>query len=93
MTCVKAQIHAMRVMSANHLRKNLAATLDGLASGPGPVLITRAGQPAAVLMSLDDYASDEETNHLLRSPENRRYLLEAIAELDAGRGIIRELLE
>jgi hypothetical protein len=35
----------------------------------------------------------EETTYLLRSPANTRQLLESIAELEAGNGTERELLE
>ena len=43
--------------------------------------ITRdKGKPAAVLMSLEDFASYEETRYLLKSPVNAARLLESIAE-------------
>ncbi|PRC47538.1 type II toxin-antitoxin system prevent-host-death family antitoxin, partial [Mycobacterium sp. ITM-2017-0098] len=48
-----------------------------------PVRITsRAGD--AVLMSADDYDSWQETVYLLRSPENARRLMEAVARDKAG---------
>jgi antitoxin YefM len=84
----------MRVKTSTDLRKNLAATLDQVTDDHTPVLITReGGKPAAVLISLEDYTSMEETNYLLRSPENRRRLLESIAELDVGKGVVRDLIE
>jgi len=46
-----------------------------------------------VMISLEDYQALEETAYLLRSPKNARRLLESIAELEAGRGTERELLE
>jgi antitoxin YefM len=45
------------------------------------------------MISLEDYQALEETAYLLRSPKNARRLLESIAELEAGRGTKRELLE
>jgi antitoxin YefM len=86
---------AMRSTSYSDLRKNLAARLDEVADDRAPLLITReGGKPAAVLMSLEDFASYEETQHLLRSPRNAERLLKAIGELDAGtNGQERELLE
>jgi antitoxin YefM len=45
------------------------------------------------MMSLEDYESLEETSYLLRSPKNARRLLESIAELEAGGGTERELIE
>ena len=45
------------------------------------------------MMSLEDYQAMEETTYLLRSPANARQLLESIAELEAGNGIERDLIE
>ena len=85
----------MRTTSYSDLRKNLAARLDEVADDRAPLLITRErGKPAAVLMSLEDFASYEETQHLLNSPRNAERLLKAIRELVAGtNGRERELLE
>lgn len=85
---------AMRTTSYSDLRKNLAATLDRVSEDHEPVLITRdKGKPAAVLMSLEDFASYEETAHLLQNPRNAERLLKAVAELDAGGGAERKLAE
>jgi len=84
----------MRATSYSELRKSLAATLDRVNADHEPVIITRdRGKPAAVLMSLEDYASFEETRYLLRSPANAERLLSAVAELEAGRGVERTLEE
>jgi PHD/YefM family antitoxin component YafN of YafNO toxin-antitoxin module len=40
------------------------------------------GKPAAVLMSLEDYASLEETRYLLSSPANAERPMASIAELE-----------
>ena len=87
-------ISAMRTTSFSDLRKNLAATMDGVADAHEPVLITRSGgKPAAVLMSLEDFASYEETRHLLKSPANAERLRRAVQELEAGEGVERTLSE
>ena len=84
----------MRATSYSQLRKNLAATLDRVSDDREPVLITRdRGKPAAVLMSAEDFASYEETAHLLRVPANAERLMAAIRDLDAGRGVERKLAE
>ena len=36
---------------------------------------------------------DEETAYLLGSPENAKHLLRSIAQLNAGKGKIRDLIE
>jgi antitoxin YefM len=84
----------MRSTSYSDLRKNLAAVLDSVTDDRAPVLITRdRGKPAAVLMSVEDFASYEETAHLLKNPRNAERLLEAVRELDDGKGEARELSE
>ena len=45
------------------------------------------------MIFLKGYQALEETAYLLRSPKNARRLLQSIAELEAGRGTERELLE
>jgi antitoxin YefM len=73
----------VRTTSSSEFRRNLAATLDSVATDHVPVLITRGrGKPAAVLMSLEDFASYEETRYLLRNPRNAARLLEAVADFD-----------
>ncbi|HSI42353.1 MAG TPA: type II toxin-antitoxin system prevent-host-death family antitoxin [Xanthobacteraceae bacterium] len=89
-----AYIMRMRTTSYSELRRNLAAEIDAVNADHQPVIITRdRGKPAAVLMSLEDFASYEETRHLLRSPRNAERLLEAVVELEGGGGSVRELSE
>ena len=84
----------MRTTSYSDLRKNLAAMLDSVSDDREPVIITRdRGKPAAVLMSLEEFASYEETRHLLRSPANAERLRHSIAEFEAGGGAERKLAE
>ena len=84
----------MRTTSYSELRKNLASALDRVTEDREPVIITRdRGKPAAVLMSLEEFASYEETLHLLRSPANAARLQESIAEFDKGGGTERKLSE
>ena len=92
--CVIAYNRPMRTTSYSDLRRNLAATLDSVSADHEPVVITRdRGKPAAVLMSLEDFASYEETRYLLKSPRNAERLLDATQSLDAGKGTERELSE
>ena len=55
-----------------------------------PTGLRQRGKPA-VLMSLDEYASLDETAHLLRSPKNAARLNSALRALDAGKGVRRKL--
>ena len=81
----------MRTTSYGELRRNLASTLDSVSDDHEPVVITRdQGKPAAFLMSLEDFASYEETRYVRKSPKNAERLLTSIAELDAGKGTERK---
>ena len=84
----------MRVTSYSNLRKNLSTMMDQVHDDHAPIIITRdGGKSAAVLMSLEDYTSHEETMYLLRSPANAKRLRASIAQLDAGKGKVRKLVE
>jgi antitoxin YefM len=83
----------MDSISYTAARANLAKTMDEVCESHEPVIITRNGQESVVMLSLEDYNSLEETAYLLRSPNNAKRLLEAIAELEAGHGTERELIE
>jgi antitoxin YefM len=75
----------MRTSSYSEFRRNLAAAIDRVNADREPLIITRdRGKPAAVLMSLEDFASHEDTRYLLRSGKNAERLLEAIGELEGG---------
>ena len=84
----------MRVTSYSELRRNLASAIDRVNADREPVIITRdRGKPSAVLISLEDFASYEETQHLLRSPANAERLLTSIKELEEGLGVEKTLIE
>lgn len=84
----------MRTTSYSDLRKNLAAMIDAVTDDHEPIVITRdKGRPAAVLMSVEDFASYEETRYLLRSPANAERLLQSVGVLEGGGGTVRDLAE
>jgi len=83
----------MKTMSYSESRAKYADVLDAVVNDREEVVITRAGHEPAVIVSLDDYESLKETAYLLRSPANARRLLASIDELEAGKGVERELME
>ena len=87
-------IISMRTTSFTNLRKNLAAEIDSVNDDHEPIIITRdGGKASAVLMSLEDFASWQETNYLLKSPANAARLLKSTSELDEGKGVEKALIE
>jgi len=83
----------MRAISYSEARENLKSVIDRVVADRDPIAITRQRGEGAVLVSESDWASIEETLYLLRSPANARELLASIADLDAGKGIERDLIE
>jgi antitoxin YefM len=83
----------MDAITYSTARATLADTMNRVCDDHEPIIITRNGQQAVVMMSLDDFKSLEETSYLLRSPKNAKRLLESIAALEAGKGAARSLAE
>jgi antitoxin YefM len=80
-------------ISYSEARENLKSVMDRAVADSTPVHITRQRGEGVVMISERDWASIEETLYLLRSPRNARELLASIAELDAGEGEVRDLLQ
>lgn len=84
----------MDVLSYSALRNNLARTLDKVNEDHVPILITRQNGKPAVIMSLEDFKSYEETAYLMASSKNVERLNQAIDEVETGKtkehGIIEE---
>ena len=83
----------MDAITYSTARANLADTMDRVCEDHEPIIITRNGEQAVVMMSLEDFKALEETSYLLRSPKNARRLLESIASLESGNGQARSLVE
>ena len=83
----------MKTVTFSHARANLASTFDAVIDDAEETVITRAGHEPVVLICLREYNSMRETAHLMRSPANAQRLLKSIADLNAGRGTARELIE
>lgn len=83
----------MKSISYTAVRSSLAKTMEQVCEDHAPIAITRKGEGAVVMMSMEDYQALEETAYLLRSPKNTRRLIDSIAELETGKGMERELIQ
>ena len=81
----------MDAITYTTVRANLANTMDRVCNDHEALIITRNGEQSVVMLSLEDYKALEETAYLLRTPANARRLLTAAAQLNAGKGLEREL--
>lgn len=80
----------MDSISYTTARANLERAMDRVCESHEPVVITPSGRASVVMLSLEDYNSLEETAYLLRNPKNAERLLEALVELEQGRGTARK---
>ncbi|MBA4009753.1 MAG: prevent-host-death protein [Erythrobacter sp.] len=83
----------MDVISYSEARKNLKSVMDKVVADHSEAIITRRNGEAVVMVSLSEWNSILETEHLLRSPENARRLRESIAQLDRGEVVERDLIQ
>jgi antitoxin YefM len=84
---------SMDAMTYSTARANLAGVMNRVCEDHEPMIITRNGDQSVVMLSLEDYKALEETAYLLRTPNNARRLISAVAQLNAGEGVHRELIK
>jgi antitoxin YefM len=85
-------IRPMKTLSSTELRANLSAVMDRVNDDHEPVIVHRARGKPVVMVSLEDWASMDETTYLLSSPENARRLRDSIRQLESGEVIFLDKL-
>ncbi len=83
----------MAQVGFTELRNNLATHLDRVEQDRVELVVTRQNHEDLVILPRAEWEGLRETMHLLGTPANARRLLEAIAELDAGKGGAHDLIE
>ena len=81
----------MKQISYSEFEANPQEAMDKVRETNRPILIKRPDGEAVVLMSHRDFRSTEETMYLMQSPKNAARLNKSIAQLEAGRGTVREI--
>lgn len=80
-------------MTYSDFRSHLANALDKVNNNHVPILVTRQSGKSAVVMSLEDFNSYEETAYLMSSIKNAERLNQAIKQLEKGEGKHKKLIE
>ncbi len=83
----------MKHVTYSAFRNDLARMLDKVNEDHAPLLITRQNGAPAVVMSLEDFTSWQETAYLMSSPKNAERLSASIKRLNAGLGEQHDLIE
>ena len=83
----------MDAVTVNYATKNLNHIIGQVISNVEPTIICNDKGERAVLMSLDEFNSWQETLYLLSNPANAEHLRESIAQAKVGKTQERELIE
>jgi len=83
----------MDVLTYSDTRARLKEVMDRVVEDRSPVVVTRKRGESVVMVSLADWNAMEETHHLISSAANARRLAEAVAQLEAGDGTTRDLID
>ncbi|MBO9656404.1 type II toxin-antitoxin system Phd/YefM family antitoxin [Agrobacterium sp. SOY23] len=74
-------------------RQNFATHFDRVLETRAPLLVTRQGKEAVVVLAEGEYESMQETLHLLSNPANASRLRASMDELERGDTVERDPTE
>ncbi len=83
----------MKHVTFTDLRNHMATHFDQVEADRTELIVTRQNHEPLALLPLAELESMRETLHLLDTPANAQRLLRSIAELDAGKGVERDLID
>lgn len=83
----------MDVLTYTDARANLKSVMDRVVEDREEVVVARRRGESVVIVSLDTWNAVQETLHLLSTPANAAALRRSIAQLDAGEGAERDLIQ
>jgi len=83
----------MNATTVNEAKNNLDQLIEQVTADAEPTIICGDQGQKAVLLSLEEFNSWQETLYLLANPANAAHLRQSIAEAKAGKTLERELIE
>ena len=75
----------MESMTSNQAKKQLDELIDRVILDAEPTILCNEQGKQAVLMSLDEFNSWQETLYLLSNPANAEHLRRSIAQVNSGK--------
>jgi len=83
----------MGYVTLTELRANMAKHFDRVEQDRIELVVTRQNHEPVVVLPLAELEGLRETLHLLSTPANAERLRQSVAELEAGKGTERSLIE
>ena len=83
----------MKAITTNQAKQELDKLIDAVNINIEPTILCNGNGKKAVLMSLDDFNSWQETIYLLSNPVNAEHLTESIKQAKSGNKLVKELIE
>lgn len=83
----------MKTVNYTELRDKLKANLDMVCEDHETLIVHRPNGKSVVMMSLDEYNSQKETEYLMSTENNRIALLDAIKNVESGNGREHDLID
>ena len=83
----------MNATTVNEAKNNLDRLIEQVTADAEPTIICGDQGQKAVLLSLEEFNSWQETLYLLSNPANAAHLRQSISEAKAGKTLERELIE
>ena len=83
----------MDAITVNDAKQNLDQVIEHVIADVEPTIILSEHGKKAVLLSLDEFDSWQETLYLLSNPANAEHLRQSIQEARTGKTVERQLIE
>ncbi|NEP57306.1 MAG: type II toxin-antitoxin system prevent-host-death family antitoxin [Symploca sp. SIO2G7] len=83
----------MKAITSNQAKQQLDELIDQVILDVEPTILCNDQGKQAVLMSLDEFNSWQETLYLLSNPTNAEHLLKSIKQAKSGKKLIKELIK
>jgi antitoxin YefM len=83
----------MKTVNYSELRNKLKDNLDMVCEDHETLIVHRPGGKSVVMMSLDEYNSQKETEYLLSTDNNKNRLIKAIENIEKGKLKEQDLIE
>ncbi|NEO88972.1 MAG: type II toxin-antitoxin system prevent-host-death family antitoxin [Moorea sp. SIO3G5] len=83
----------MKAITSNQAKQQLDELIDRVILDVEPIILCNDQGKQAVLMSLDEFNSWQETLYLLSNPANAEHLLESIEQAKSGKKSIKQLID